>query len=419
MPRRPRCRKCRAGTKAGGRCKRFSSCHKGCLRCWQHTPGYNKAVGCRPPSSSSSEDEASENESKVSTRGPVENESKVVRTRSSSSEPSENESKVQTRSSTRGALREESKSSKCEASEDDEREEEEAPSSKREASEEAEEKLRARVRPKTFCQFYCDHPYDRPTIDRKMKQLYDRALTLLAPNFQGKDLNAMHLEQIFDWVDEYFFAGRLGALLEPSIGQLTFSIVRNYKKKAAGFTSNIGREISINLPIFNKIFTSPTQTHMFANGLKCNSRLHCMLLVFCHEVIHVIINNFCSPLPPYLAEAVATGNHHQMFRTLARNIFGHTSFTHMLSPHCAVTAETRDALADPADVIAAWHKDKKQLFEYHHPQGRKYWSRIVELDESHLRAELELLRGVDRDGTSFIPNRQLSKRVPLCMLNAM
>lgn len=318
------------------------------------------------------------------------------------------------------------RSSKREASEDDEEEkeeeeEEEVKGSKREASEDEEkdEEEEQKVQAKTICQFYCDHPYPQATIDRKMQQLYDQSLTLLTPNFQGKDLKVTHLEKIFDWVDEYFFAGRLAVLLEPMIGRVIFKIARAYKQTAAGFTSNAGREISINLPIFENIFTDPAQTHMFASGLKCRNRLHCMLLVFCHEVIHVMIEVFCSPRPPHLAEAVKTGGHHQMFRTLARNIFGHTLFTHMLAPEYVVAAETRDTLSDPTDVIDAWRKDKKQLFEYHHTNGRKYWTRITELDESHLNAKVELLRGFQRDGTSFIPNQQLSKKVQLSLLSSM
>ena len=40
------CRRCKARTKAGHKCKLKVSCHQGCRRCWRHSANHVKGRGC-------------------------------------------------------------------------------------------------------------------------------------------------------------------------------------------------------------------------------------------------------------------------------------------------------------------------------------------------------------------------------------
>ena len=62
---------------------------------------------------------------------------------------------------------------------------------------------------------------------------------------------------------------------------------------------------------------------LYSNGMKCNSKLDCLINVLCHEIIHVIQFVYCG----YGGSNSANG-HDEYFMTLANNMFGFSEYFH-------------------------------------------------------------------------------------------
>ena len=84
-------------------------------------------------------------------------------------------------------------------------------------------------------------------------------------------------------------------------------------------------------------------------GLPCDDILSCIQLVFEHELIHALINCFCSgsarrndgpgnsPLPND-----PKSGHSKIFMSIVNNLFGHETFTHTLTETSEETDNRRE-----------------------------------------------------------------------------
>ena len=94
------------------------------------------------------------------------------------------------------------------------------------------------------------------------------------------------------------------------------------------FTSLAGRctkrGCTYDLEIATNIHINPFKGGMkmqIVNGLTCYNPLKCMLQVFVHELVHLIIFVFC-------ADQDVPGGHGKVFQEITRSLFGHTSYRH-------------------------------------------------------------------------------------------
>lgn len=159
-------------------------------------------------------------------------------------------------------------------------------------------------------------------IRQRRQLIYDRILPYLLndPNRAGEMTN-QHLMLIFQLYDHLWFQGRLGRFFDGTHNLLNLEFGKGTSIGGSCKLLEKGKlcthTISISRPVFSKPFTNPVET---VNGLQCTNHLSCLQLVFEHELIHLILNLWCRNQQGHGAE----------FQNLAKNLFGHTSYKHMI-----------------------------------------------------------------------------------------
>jgi hypothetical protein len=147
-------------------------------------------------------------------------------------------------------------------------------------------------------------------------------------NRYGKstDLQGMtkdDLRALFNLYDDIFFENSFNAYFGRS-GSDFSTFFAPKLTKTAGMCTKQGcvYTIQISSQIMSGLFTSVGKNVHAANGLICRTRLSCLQLVLEHEMIHLL---------QYIwRECSSTASHGPEYRTLVKNIFGHTETTHDL-----------------------------------------------------------------------------------------
>ena len=157
------------------------------------------------------------------------------------------------------------------------------------------------------------------------------------------------LEAMLRQYDDLFLQGRLGNYFRNHPDE-AFWIEFGRTTEKSGYCRierhpRCVRVISLSRPVHSRIFTGSTAHTTETNaGLQCTSQLGCLQLTLEHELIHLIIDIWC---PEQIGRAI----HGNLFKILARNLFGHRDFRHVLG---------RGLAEDPAVHIA-------RVKQYLHP----------------------------------------------------
>jgi hypothetical protein len=147
-------------------------------------------------------------------------------------------------------------------------------------------------------------------------------------NFQA--INPADLQLLFRLYDEMVFSGHLRQILEARSSPLTFKLSRRLTR-TAGTTAAfrpprrepaqpaVSYQIAISLPLLGQSF-GDVERIVHVTGLVCHNRVEALRRIFEHELLHlaellVLGRSSCSARP---------------FRSLARNLFGHTETRHNL-----------------------------------------------------------------------------------------
>lgn len=201
------------------------------------------------------------------------------------------------------------------------------------------------------------------------------------PNRAG-EMTDQHLMLIFQLYDHLWFQGRLGRffdgvqnLLNVKFGKGT-SIGGSCKLLKRGKVCT--HTISISRPVFSKPFINPVET---VNGLQCTNHLSCLQLVFEHELIHLILNLWCQDRQ----------GHGPDFQNLARNLFGHTGYKHMMGHGMDVDPEVHleevRAYLRPGMIIRA--KNDEGISKYQVIQvDRKTFVGVKQEDQKRYRVSM-------------------------------
>lgn len=141
-------------------------------------------------------------------------------------------------------------------------------------------------------------------------------------------MNKDDLETLFNLYDDIFFENSFRGYFRDSGSPFSIFFSKTLTKTAGRCTRKprpiCEYSIEISIKIMAGLF-SPTATGQnvhAANGLICRTRLGCLQLVLEHEMIHLLqfIYIACS----------SRQEHGPEFKTLVKNIFGHTETTHDL-----------------------------------------------------------------------------------------
>lgn len=194
-----------------------------------------------------------------------------------------------------------------------------------------------------FCIFFRSFKISTEKITTLFYTVYNQVvLSGINPTlnkYSNKSLNT-----ILNIVDKVYFNNILKKYFNDKKITLTLSFNNKYTH-AAGLCTKKGCNYSIQIAtdMFDKPFKQGMKSQKI-NGLKCYNQLECMLHVFTHELVHLIIFVFC-------IDQDVPGGHGVSFKQITQSLFGHTDFRHNLG----IDAENTGV-------------DKKDLY------GRKYIS---------------------------------------------
>ena len=143
-----------------------------------------------------------------------------------------------------------------------------------------------------FCNFFRSFKISTEKITTLFYTVYNQVvLSGLNPtlnNYSNKSLNT-----ILNIVDKVYFNNILKKYFNDKKITLTLSFNNKYTR-TAGLCTKKGCNYSIQIAtdMFDKPFKQGMKSKKI-NGLKCYNQLECMLHVFTHELVHLIIFVFC------------------------------------------------------------------------------------------------------------------------------
>lgn len=126
----------------------------------------------------------------------------------------------------------------------------------------------------------------------------------------------------FEFYDFYFFSGLLKA--QADFSNLKYNFIVGSGTRSAGTCSLKGGLVNITLskPIFDAITPDKVGT-LSANGIVIGNRLHAIMIVFEHELLHSGFET---------ANGCTDEKHGPNFKKMAASLFQHLSTTHSLLP---------------------------------------------------------------------------------------
>jgi hypothetical protein len=185
-----------------------------------------------------------------------------------------------------------------------------------------------------FCNYFSKYQLTDRQIINLFFSLYNEILLQgLKPDLSN--ISVEYLEKLFKIADKIYFTNLLRKFLKDEHNNLTF-VLSETNKKIAGTCSkkDCSYVISINLDLHVDYFkTIEVQT---ANGIQCRNPLLCLLSTFLHELVHLIIYSFCYNMH--------TTEHPQIFKDIAKSLFGQTNYEHSLGIDTSIMGVTKHDL---------------------------------------------------------------------------
>jgi hypothetical protein len=191
-------------------------------------------------------------------------------------------------------------------------------------------------------------------IRRKQQHVYSDALKIVEEeNFTS--LTTRQLSALFYLIERHHLEGTLRQILKNEGRQISFRLSQRMTSRAGQLLTEIDtpqqHELAISTYLLFQTFSSRNQIHrpITVNGLSCTNRLHCLLRLVEHEMVHLLL--CCTTL----VDCFMTDRHHEYvrclspssssfspstmpgecyhgptFQLLAGQLFGHTEWTHDL-----------------------------------------------------------------------------------------
>jgi hypothetical protein len=174
-----------------------------------------------------------------------------------------------------------------------------------------------------FCNFFRSIKIEKERVSKLFYTTYNElVLSGLNPNMDN--YSDTDLENMFDTIDRIYFNDILNEYIYDKRIKLTFKLNKKLTDSDAGICTLDGSncDIEIATDLLYKPFKKGYKSQI-VGGLKCYNQLECMLHVFMHEVVHLIIFVFCM-------DQDTEDGHGEVFQDIIRCLFGHTDFTHDL-----------------------------------------------------------------------------------------
>ena len=201
-----------------------------------------------------------------------------------------------------------------------------------------------------MCEYFIKYPLTEKERKIKWEKLLAESSKKISLNFTS--LEPKDLQIIFNLFDKIYFDNLLHNFLCYGGHTLTFTVKVKGGAGVAGYCKKDGCHFTINIDelFFTKIFKSKEQEFYQTNGLTCINRLECFLMVFAHELIHLIIQRFCSGIFKQIR-----GGHGPDFKALVYNLFGQTKIHHGL-----FKSRVKSRFMSPGEILRKEQEEKER-----------------------------------------------------------
>ena len=221
------------------------------------------------------------------------------------------------------------------------------------------------------CIYFSKNNYSKKEISFKKKKIYQVLKENINQDFNNinrdiiKDMFILYDHIfLFDQFYEYLNNNNLKVKFEFDTKDNTNQILGNTNRKNQSDHTIILYLKNIN----NLINVNNNNDYVKIGGIKCYDRIQCLMNVFEHELVHLLIYIFCDKLD--LIENYRKNNqddsHNEIFRNILRNIFGHTQIYFMNLKSINMTQKELDKKIDKikkkikiGDTVESYQIDDK------------------------------------------------------------
>lgn len=167
-----------------------------------------------------------------------------------------------------------------------------------------------------ICEYFLKNKYSNKEIALKKKNIYNALVQIFKDDLNINKLKNSQIRDMLIIYDNIFLFDNFYKYLEDSDIILNFVIDTDTENNNLGSTMYITPKlykIILYQKEINKLIKSDYNK---IGGIKCYNKIQCLMNIFEHELIHVIIYIFCP------SKEVGDG-HGEVFQTILKNIFGH------------------------------------------------------------------------------------------------
>lgn len=220
-----------------------------------------------------------------------------------------------------------------------------------------------------------------------------------SPNFQN--IGQHHLKRIYELIDQKYFNKLITSILKSESRVLTFRLSGKMTQRAGQlFTDKdtpFHHELSVSSFLIFEAFSGGNSTAsrpVSVNGLVCYDRVHCLLRIVEHEIVHLLF--CCDSIGRAMGLVDSKGDykepfHGPTFQLAVKRFFGHTDWQH--------TLVTRDEVAFiqqgiEVGALVSFQNDGKTL------QGKvnRVQKRVTVLVQDNMNKEARLFS----DGNKYL-----------------
>jgi hypothetical protein len=229
------------------------------------------------------------------------------------------------------------------------------------------------------CDEFSSNAVPEATIQSRREYIFDTLRQRLGGNpNRVAEMTNEDLRLMLGLYDDLFLQRRLRTYLQQH-GDEEFRIEFGRGTRVAGYCQTKRRPrcvriLSMSRPVHTQIFTGSAAHATETNaGLQCTNQLSCLQLTLEHELIHLLIDIWC---PDRIRrEGHQRGGrraprevHGDLFKAMARNLFGHRDFRHSLgrglAEDPAVHIGRVKAYLKPGMLAAVYDRRSKSTVNY-------------------------------------------------------
>jgi hypothetical protein len=257
--------------------------------------------------------------------------------------------------------------------------------------------------PKSIINIYKEYKVkaNPPELIKELRGKIHEFLLKVAPDKKVKSLTKRDLEELFTLYDDYFFDSSIRNYLKEKDEELIVKFGQFRKKQGTAGHCKLkiqGKKevkkcyhtLGFSLPVLSNVFVDDESEEIeTANGIQCFDQLECLQIIMEHEMIHLIINLWNEGKSEEKVNKREA--HGKTFKTLARNIFGHSNFRHSLGQGLkedpaiyiakvkrylkpGMKIDTiREDIITPYTVVSVVHRENVKRFRARDKEG-KIWT---------------------------------------------